>query len=350
MNRDHGVLLLVERWRRSFGVRREVKVVSSNSQLPPFTIGVLRPVIFLPTALVEDPGSQESVIAHEMAHVARYDALWLRLQHLVQAIYFFHPLVWISGARLDQEREKLCDATVVAAGRLPARQYLRGLLDVIRLDLPGVGTPTMTARKRRIGVRIQNIIDREGRSRPRLATALAAVLVFGAFFLPTGSGRADVPRGSEVLGDQKPSSVSGTPASSDFLNPLPGGRVTRSWGSGHLDPFSGKPVFHRGIDVAAKAGTPVLGAADGVVVVATENFENEPSAGTVVIIDHQNGTSTYYGHLASFEVENGQHVQKGHVIASVGSTGKSTGPHLHFEVRSDGEALDPANFVDDWRK
>jgi murein DD-endopeptidase MepM/ murein hydrolase activator NlpD len=139
------------------------------------------------------------------------------------------------------------------------------------------------------------------------------------------------------------------PESADFINPLPGSRVTRSWGSGHLDPFSGKPVFHRGIDVAAKTGTPVLGAADGVVVVATENYETQPSAGTVVIIDHQNGTSTYYGHLASFEVAKGQHVQKGDVIASVGSTGKSTGPHLHFEVRSDGEALDPADFVDDWK-
>jgi beta-lactamase regulating signal transducer with metallopeptidase domain len=95
-----------------------------------------------------------------MAHVARFDALWLALQHILQAVYFFHPLVWISGAKLNEERERLCDATVVSAGRLTARNYVGGLLNVLRLDLQGVEAPTMTAEKRRIGVRIQNIIER----------------------------------------------------------------------------------------------------------------------------------------------------------------------------------------------
>ncbi len=341
----------VERWRRMLGIRRSVRVVSSNDKAPPFTVGILRPVIFLPAAVVQDPESLEPVIAHEMAHVARFDALWLWLQHLVQAVYFFHPLVWIGGARLDQEREKLCDATVVAAGRLAARNYVGGLLNVLRLDLQGAGAPTMTARKRRIGMRIQNILDRDGGSRPQFAAALVVAFVVGVFVLPLAGNPVDASPIGKVgsAGAVAEPGEEAEPVDIELVNPLPGGRITRSWGSGHLDPFTGKEVFHRGIDLAAKSGTPIYVSAAGLVVVATDEYEPQPGAGTVVIVDHGNGVSTYYGHLASFEVEEGQEVSRGDAIARVGSTGKSTGPHLHFEVRSNDETLDPADFISDWK-
>jgi murein DD-endopeptidase MepM/ murein hydrolase activator NlpD len=134
----------------------------------------------------------------------------------------------------------------------------------------------------------------------------------------------------------------------DFENPLPGGRVTWRWGPG-LDPWSKEKVFHRGIDVAAEAGVPVLAPADGVVTVATENFEESPASGTVIIIDHGEGWTTFYAHLGSLKATENQAVSKHDVIAAIGSTGKSTGPHLHFEVRHNGERLDPAEFVSDWR-
>ena len=74
-----------------------------------------------------------------------------------------------------------------------------------------------------------------------------------------------------------------------------------------------------------------------------------PSAGTVIVLDHGDGMQTFYSHLGTLEVEPGQQVARGEIIATVGSTGKSTGPHVHFEVRKDGERKDPALFVDDWK-
>ncbi len=340
---------MTEIWRRRLQVRRGVRLVSSEAPFAPFTFRVIRPVIFIPRAVVEDPQSLEPVLAHEMAHVARFDALWLGLQHILHAIYFFHPLVWISGAKLNLERERLCDATVVSAGRLAARDYVEGLLNVLRLDLQGVEAPTMTAQKRRIGVRIQNIIDRDGRNRPHVGLAVAVTIVLGVFLLPLAGGGADATPAPDSLPDRGASEARAVGTDLQLVNPLPGGRVTRSWGPGHLDPFTKKEVFHRGIDLGAAMGTEVLAAAGGVVTVATTTYEETPGSGTVIIVDHGNGYRTYYGHLKTLEISSGQRVEQHEVIATVGSTGKSTGPHLHFEVQKNGSTEDPAIFVAEWR-
>jgi murein DD-endopeptidase MepM/ murein hydrolase activator NlpD len=343
------MLALAETWSNRLGIRREVRLVSSTESVAPFTFGIFRPVVFIPRAVIDDPKCLEPVLAHEMAHVARFDALWLGLQHILQAVYFFHPLVWISGARLNQERERLCDATVVSAGRLTAHDYVGGLLNVLRLDLQGVEAPTMTGRKRRIGVRIKNIIDRDGGSRPRLGAAFAGAIALGVFLLPLANGGADALPAPDTPPQRGASEARVVEADLHIVNPLPGGRVTRSWGPGYLDPFTKKEVFHRGIDVGAAAGTEVLAAASGVVAVATEAYEEVPGAGTVIVIDHGNGYRTYYGHLGSLGVSPGQRVEAGEVIATVGSTGKSTGPHLHFEVQKSDTTQDPAIFVAEWR-
>ncbi|MGD9252907.1 MAG: M56 family metallopeptidase [Holophagae bacterium] len=152
--RSPEVASLVKRWRSALKVRRNVRVVASASGYGPFTLGVFRPVIYLPASVLEDPSSREPAIAHEMVHVARLDALWLLLQHCLQAVYFFHPLVWVSGARLTEERERLADATVLAAGELRARDYALGLLRVVRLQLVTGAAPSMSAPSRRFRMRV----------------------------------------------------------------------------------------------------------------------------------------------------------------------------------------------------
>ena len=107
------------------------------------------------------------------------------------------------------------------------------------------------------------------------------------------------------------------------------------------DPFYGRPALHSGVDLRQDQGEPVHATAGGVVSVAG------PSGGygNMVEIDHGGGLATRYGHLSQIDVAPGQPVAPGAVIGRVGSTGRSTGPHLHYEVRSDGEAIDPARFL-----
>jgi murein DD-endopeptidase MepM/ murein hydrolase activator NlpD len=99
-------------------------------------------------------------------------------------------------------------------------------------------------------------------------------------------------------------------------------------------------VHHDGVDLAAAEGTRIRAAAAGVVASAVVEFGDEPR-GRRVVLEHAGGCATYYGHLGDVLVSEGEHVEQGQVIATVGTTGLSTGPHLHFEVRVGGEPQPP---------
>jgi murein DD-endopeptidase MepM/ murein hydrolase activator NlpD len=108
-----------------------------------------------------------------------------------------------------------------------------------------------------------------------------------------------------------------------------------------VDPFTGRTAFHEGLDFTAAVGTPIYAAAGGVVTVS----EHMPDYGKIIKISHGSGLETRYAHASELLVKVGEVVKKGQVIAKVGSTGRSTGPHLHFEVRRDGAPLDPRKFL-----
>ena len=107
------------------------------------------------------------------------------------------------------------------------------------------------------------------------------------------------------------------------------------------DPFTGQAALHTGLDFPADVGTPVMAAAGGVVQLS----EYQPQYGNVVELDHGKGLVTRYAHNSKVLVKTGDIVKRSQVIAEVGSTGRSTGPHLHFEVRVEGVAQDPAKFL-----
>ena len=107
------------------------------------------------------------------------------------------------------------------------------------------------------------------------------------------------------------------------------------------DPFLGRPAMHTGLDFRAQMGDPVRATANGKV--ASSGWAG--GYGRMVEIDHGNGLSTRYGHLSEIIVKVGDVIKIGQVIGAVGSTGRSTGPHLHYETRIDGEAVDPQKFL-----
>lgn len=107
------------------------------------------------------------------------------------------------------------------------------------------------------------------------------------------------------------------------------------------DPFTGSRQFHRGVDVSAPPGTPVFAPADGIVLAA----QRESGYGNVLTISHGDGMVTRYGHLSGFKVRPGQGVKRGDTVATVGNTGRSTGPHLHYEVLLEGRQVDPMAYV-----
>ncbi|MDG5976585.1 peptidase M23B [Hydrogenophaga taeniospiralis CCUG 15921] len=122
--------------------------------------------------------------------------------------------------------------------------------------------------------------------------------------------------------------------------PVAGGRVGSPFGF-RIDPINGRSALHTGLDFPADTGTPILAAAGGVVVVQ----EVHPAYGNMVEVDHGNNLITRYAHASKVHVRKGDIVKRGQKIAEVGSTGRSTGPHLHFEVWVSGVPQDPQRFL-----
>jgi len=132
-----------------------------------------------------------------------------------------------------------------------------------------------------------------------------------------------------VLKDMLPNS---SPVSAAYNSSSYGWRV---------DPFTKHRAFHSGLDFPADTGTPIYAAADGVVSFA----ESSAGYGNLVKIDHGSGLETRYAHASKIVVKVGERISKGQVIAKVGSTGRSTGPHLHYEIRLNEVALDPRKYL-----
>jgi murein DD-endopeptidase MepM/ murein hydrolase activator NlpD len=108
-----------------------------------------------------------------------------------------------------------------------------------------------------------------------------------------------------------------------------------------IDPFTGYKAFHEGLDFPANSGTPIYAAADGIVSEAAHT----PDYGNLVKIEHGSGLETRYAHASKLLVHVGDRVVKGQEVAEVGSTGRSTGPHLHYEIRLNGNSLDPRQYL-----
>ena len=127
--------------------------------------------------------------------------------------------------------------------------------------------------------------------------------------------------------------------SSPTIWPL-NGRIGSHFGP-RLDPFTGGADRHYGIDISAPSGTPIRATADGVVMVSRRQGEY----GNLVVLKHPNGYSTRYGHLSAFKVRENETVRKGDVIGYVGMTGRSTAPHLHYEVRLNDAPVNPKPYL-----
>jgi len=118
------------------------------------------------------------------------------------------------------------------------------------------------------------------------------------------------------------------------------GLITDGFGR-RKDPFTGRLAFHRGLDLAARRGTPVKAPADGIVVFAGRNG----GLGKTVRLSHDFGFTTVYGHLDKILVEPGDHVARGQELGMLGNSGRSTGPHLHYEVHVEGKAVNPLYYI-----
>lgn len=365
----------------------------------PVTCGLFRPIILVPSGFWQDSArQQQAILCHEAAHIRRWDNLTNLLAQIVVALYWFNPLVWLVLGQLRVLREKACDDYVLGTGIKPS-DYAQVLLGELQKGWKAPQQVMMSNFNSKGVNRLKYILDSKVKHQPVSAKKRALFLIgLGIAMIPIAGlqlfAAVDSGERTEVvvnqdltrttssgnplpavlpLGTAQPVSAQAARVGSESLDAvgqqqndservkqeildwqgnhgavlgtgeyvLPTqGRITATFGY-RINPVSQKMGFHGGIDIAAPQGTEIVAADSGQVISAG----HKGGYGNTVIIDHGGNIATVYAHTAAFSVTAGQKVTKGERIAWVGSTGMSTGPHLHFQVRKNGVAQDPVILI-----
>lgn len=302
----------------------------------PFTLGVLRPRIYLPPDL--QGADRAAVLLHERTHIRRGDALTKPLYFAVACLHWWNPLAWLAFRQFERAMEQACDEAAVrgatAAGRAA---YCESLL---RFAVRGGSPGALAFGQGRVQARIRHALRYRKPGRAAVALCAGAVALAGAVLLAQPTlAEAAAPVASAPAATPAPTPAPQAEAfdpGSGFALPVEYTYISRFYSAAN----------HKGDDLAAPKGTPVTAAAGGTVREAGYHY----SYGYRVIIDHGPDAEghtwqTLYAHLDTIEAEAGQAVAQGQEIGTVGSTGVSTGNHLHFEILRDGELMPPQYFL-----
>ncbi len=295
------------------GVPKRLEVRYSDMFGSPMIVGVLKPILLLPKL---DERELKYVLSHELVHYKRKDLLWKWAGELVKAVHWFNPLAICAAKNFSDACEISCDLKAVKNFTLEERKnYMRVILNLIsgRRD-SGKQVSYHMAKEKELLKRRFNMIINFKKKRPCLKafSAVVGAVVCGVSIIFGGLAAAAVDEKADIVGD--------------FL--LPTGKISVPYSAEHV-----------GVDYAADRGESVLSANDGTVTYADYDYRH----GNMIIVEHGNGYTTTYCHMSTLNAEAGDSVSKGDKIGEVGSTGMSVGPHLHFEMKKDGNAVDPFN-------
>lgn len=319
----------------------------------PFTLGILRPRIYLPDSL--QGAARQAVLLHEQTHIRRGDPLTKPLFYAAVCLHWFNPLAWLAFRGFERDMEAACDEAAVQGRPLPERNaYCETLL---QFAVQGQRVPgSLTFGQGSVKSRIVHLLHYRRLGAGALAVCIAVVgLCFAACMVrPELSAQPEIttaaPESPATAETAQPAEApapvvqpSALPTLSDaansprFLCPVDYKYISR---------FRSDEDGHRGDDLCADEGTEIYAAADGVVLAAQEHY----SWGNFVEIDHGTDADglrwvTLYAHMKSCAVQVGQTVTAGQVIGYLGHTGNTTGNACHFEMQVNGVLTEPRYFT-----
>jgi len=325
----------LEKWRRRMGVRRRLRYAFTDAVSSVCVHGFFRPVILLPMNLLDRVSLADAALmgAHEMAHIRRGDTVLFAFAKLVKAIFWFNPFIHRICARTQLAAEQAADALVISRG-VDRREYARCFVQGLR------AAAGLRANERELAPSFTPF-DKRSR-RERLDAILSRGGAAALLNWPSKIGLlASLIAASAIACAQAAFAVAPKPAGEALPETPLEGPVSLGFGETSAALSKDRPS-HEGVDIRAARGSPVRAAGDGKVIGATSRYKGSRAWGNVVVVDHGHGLVTRYAHLDGFHVQKGDRVKAGDVIGAVGSTGKATGPHLHFEVIRDGVPINPA--------
>ena len=289
--------------------------------------------VFIPEDKIEEFDKQ--IIEHEKAHIQLKHSLDVVLTEVYIAFFWFNPLLYFYRKSLKAVHEFQADKGVLQNG-VKTSQYLQLLMQSLEVSKPNnlynyFNQPIL---KKRVTMMTKPKSNRLAKLKYILLLPVCALLV-SAFTSPS-------------IENNKYLNIINVP---EFLNTPPSGYPVQNASKNDISSFFGEKstsknnktrVVHTGVDIKAKIGTPVIATADGTIAKALM----EGDWGNLVVITHTDGYETWYAHLNEFNSSEDQDVKKGDVIGYVGNTGKSLGPHLHYEVKQNGKPLNPLDYIE----
>lgn len=315
----------------------------------PFTLGILRPRVYLPDDL--QGTARQAVLLHEQTHIRRRDPLTKPLFYAVACLHWFNPLAWLAFCAFERDMEAACDEAAVRGRPLPERNaYCESLLHfaVQGRSIPG----SLAFGQGSVKERIVHLLHyrRLGAGALAVCAAVVGLSVTACMVRPQvedAPATAAPPAATAETAEPTPAPTS-VPAVAAALPTLDDAANSPRF----ICPVKYKYISrfatngHRGDDLCAAEGTEIYAAADGVVLAAQEHY----SCGNFVEIDHGTDAdglrwATLYAHMQSCAVQVGQTVTAGQVIGYVGSTGNATGNACHFEMYVNGTLVEPRYFT-----
>ncbi len=316
-------------------LRRKSKAVKDSH----FTI-IYAPVsqIFSCLNWIFIPGNSQrateaAVLEHEKNHAKLGHTVDLILTEFFVAIFWFNPFVYLFRKSLKSVHEFQVDSLVVKSG-VKKSQYLQLILENIETQsrLNGLLNYFNTTS-------IKNRVKMITTNKSAKVKSLRYLIIVPALALLTLSfSKSNINPVIQI------SQVAGQSQGKPELNPIMSADnkgITNKFGVRFVNPITKVKGIHNGIDIKANEGVSVMASASGIAI----KVANEEKWGNIVIIDHGNGYQTWYAHLKGFNVKEGESVQKGQIIGFVGTSGSSTGYHLHFEVHLNGKPVNPLDYI-----
>ena len=319
----------------------------------PFTLGILRPRIYLPDSL--QGSARQAVLLHEQTHIRRGDPLTKPLFYAAVCLHWFNPLAWLAFRGFERDMEAACDEAAVQGRPLPERNaYCETLL---QFAVQGQRVPgSLTFGQGSVKGRIVHLLHYRRLGAGALAVCIAVVgLCFAACMVrpelsaqpETMTAAPESPATAETAQPaETPAPVVQTSALPTLSDAANSPRFLCPVDYKYISRFRSDEDGHRGDDLCADEGTEIRAAADGVVLAAQEHY----SYGNFVEIDHgtdANGLrwATLYAHMQKCIVQPGQTVTAGQVIGYLGHTGNVTGNSCHFEMQVNGVLTEPRYFT-----
>ncbi|MBN1118653.1 MAG: peptidoglycan DD-metalloendopeptidase family protein [Bacteroidales bacterium] len=284
--------------------------------------------IFIPEEEIQK-SSFLAVLKHEYAHARQLHSIDIILVELFFVFNWFNPFVFLFKRALMQNHEYLADLSVLKQGVIKS-DYLRFMAEVAgRSVYAGIASHFYwRTMKKRI------IMITKNKTHKKVCWIYILVVPLIALLAMSFSGLSLT---EEVKIDKT------TFSDPPDIVPIKGEyKITSGFGM-RIDPISKKQIMHNAVDLAAKEGTPIIATASGTVL----NAEFKKGHGNLIVIEHDDVYTTFYSHLKEFKVNTGDKVSQGDVIGLVGSSGLSTGPHLHYEVLKNGERVNPEDYFEE---